>query len=83
MNTEIQQEDHSSTWQKSIFIKILMLGWMIAILFVYLTMFGPPEFWELLEKIGLLPWFNNRYNEFFPFFAQLGSCNSFPRLICR
>ncbi len=83
MNAENQNNFDGSNIEISLAVKIMAIIWMGAVLFIFLTTFGPPQFWELLEKIGAYNWFNNRYNEMFPFFSQVGSCNSFPRLICR
>jgi len=36
-----------------IMVKIGVFFWMFAVIFVYLLLFGPPEFWSILERLGL------------------------------
>jgi hypothetical protein len=37
----------------SIIVKIGIVFWMFSIIFVYLLLFGPPEFWSISERIGV------------------------------
>ncbi len=34
-------------------VKMGIFFWMFSIIFVYLLLFGPPEFWSISERIGL------------------------------
>ncbi len=34
-------------------VKIGIVFWMFFIVFMYLLLFGPPEFWSILEMIGI------------------------------
>jgi len=34
-------------------LKVAVLLWMAVIMFVYLLLFGPPEFWWLMQRLGL------------------------------
>jgi hypothetical protein len=47
-----QQMEH----KKQIFLIIVKAGiffWMFSAVLIYILMFGPPEFWYILEKIGV------------------------------
>lgn len=37
----------------SVWIKIVLVSWMILALFVHLLLFGPPEFWFFIDRLGL------------------------------
>jgi len=34
-------------------VKIGVFFWMFIVIFVYLLLFGPPEFWFFMDRIGL------------------------------
>jgi hypothetical protein len=36
-----------------IWVKMCVLLWMVIVIFVYLLLFGPPEFWSILDRLGL------------------------------
>lgn len=46
----------SSLQQKrtTIWIKALVCLWMFLAIFVYLLLFGPPEFWLFVQRLGVL-----------------------------
>ena len=35
-------------------VKIIIAAWMFTVIFVYLLLFGPPEFWSICERIGVM-----------------------------
>ena len=37
----------------SVWIKTVLCSWMFFIVFLYLLLFGPPEFWLFIERLGL------------------------------
>jgi hypothetical protein len=36
-----------------LFIQIAVIVWMVTVMFVFLVLFGPPEFWTLIKKLGI------------------------------
>ena len=34
-------------------IKVIILIWMFAVIFTYLILFGPPEFWSISQRLGI------------------------------
>ncbi len=38
----------------SIWIKTILIAWMFLTVFIYLVLFGSPEFWLFVERLGLL-----------------------------
>lgn len=53
-----------SLWGKAIFA-----GWMFLVMFVYLILFGPPEFWLFAERSGFWSMFQAWKSWLEPFFT--------------
>jgi hypothetical protein len=34
-------------------LKTIIFFWMLIVVFVFLILFGPPEFWSISERLGL------------------------------
>jgi len=52
-----------------VMIKMGIFLWMFIIIFTYLLLFGPPEFWSILDRLGLGIFFHTCYNWLAPFFT--------------
>lgn len=50
--------------------KVVVLLWVLAVTFVYILFFGPPEFWWLLEQIGLREPINALRSWLLPYFTS-------------
>jgi hypothetical protein len=50
-------------------IKIGIFLWMFIVIFLYLLLFGPPEFWSILERLGLGYFFRVWRDALQPFFT--------------
>ncbi len=37
-----------------VWVKAILVLWIFLIVFIYLLLFGPPEFWSFIERLGLL-----------------------------
>ncbi len=37
-------------------VKFLLVVWVVTVMFLYLLLFGPPEFWIIAEKTGINTW---------------------------
>jgi len=37
----------------SVWIKIIIGIWMLLVVFIYLLLFGPPEFWFFIQRLDL------------------------------
>ncbi len=37
-----------------IWIKAILIAWMFLVVFIYLLLFGSPEFWLFINRLGLL-----------------------------
>jgi hypothetical protein len=40
--------------QPSVWVKAILCGWMFLVVFIYLLLFGPPEFWLFIERLGFV-----------------------------
>jgi hypothetical protein len=38
---------------RSVWMKVVIALWMVLVLFTYVLLFGPPEFWLFLDRLGL------------------------------
>jgi hypothetical protein len=38
----------------SVGLKIGLCAWMGAVMFVFLVLFGPPEFWSVVQRLGIV-----------------------------
>jgi len=38
----------------SVWVKAILTVWMFLVVFIYLLLFGPPEFWSFIERLGFL-----------------------------
>lgn len=61
---------------------VSFLLWMATAIFVYLILFGPPQFWSLSEKIGISNGLVHLRETIYPFFYEEKICITFPSLIC-
>jgi hypothetical protein len=50
-------------------VKMGVFLWMIIVIFVYLLLFGPPEFWSISEQSGLGHYFHVWRDALLPFFT--------------
>lgn len=48
-------------------IKTIIFFWMFIVIFVFLLLFGPPEFWSIADRIGLRVFFKDIRNWLQPF----------------
>ncbi len=39
---------------QSVWVKVILAAWIFLAIFLYLLLFGPPEFWSFIERFGLL-----------------------------
>jgi hypothetical protein len=53
----------------SLSVKILVCIWMFLAVFVYLLLFGPPEFWSICERMGTWYLFRQWHDWLQPFFT--------------
>lgn len=51
--------------------KICIIFWMFVIIFVYLLLFGPPEFWSISERLGLSRLFQELQGVLQPLFTAV------------
>ena len=54
--------------QLSTLVKMGILFWMFTVIFVYLLLFGPAEFWEISQRLGFSNFFHVCRNWLRPFF---------------
>jgi hypothetical protein len=47
------QEPFENRSSISVWIKLLLCIWMGAVIFIFLIMFGPPEFWSIGQGLGI------------------------------
>jgi len=38
----------------SVWVKVILSVWMFLVVFIHLLLFGSPEFWLFIERLGLL-----------------------------
>ncbi len=38
----------------SVWVKAVLMAWIFLFLFIHLLLFGPPEFWSFIERLGFL-----------------------------
>lgn len=65
---QIQQSEVKQL-QNLVALKIIFWIWILAVIFVYLTLFGPPEFWRLAERLRLADEFVRFQTWLRPFFT--------------
>ncbi len=53
----------------SVWVKAIIGIWMFFVVFTYLLLFGPPEFWLFIGRLGLLPLFQSWKSWLEPFFT--------------
>jgi len=49
----VKQSETSAYRPVSTGIKITLCIWMGAVIFIFLIMFGPPEFWSVARRLGI------------------------------
>ena len=47
------QEPFENQPSISVWIKLLLCIWMEAVIFIFLIMFGPPQFWSIVQRLGI------------------------------
>ena len=52
-----------------VWTKIMFGLWMVIVIFVHLLLFGPPEFWLFIERLGLLGLLQGWASWLAPFFT--------------
>jgi hypothetical protein len=52
-----------------IWLKVIVCFWMFAVIFVYLVLFGPPQFWSVLQRLGFGNLFEQWRDVLQPFFV--------------
>jgi hypothetical protein len=50
-------------------IRIGIFFWMVLVIFVYLLLFGPPEFWSISTRLGFRSFFEACRDLLRPFFT--------------
>jgi len=53
----------------SVWVKAIFSAWIFLVIFIYLLLFGSPEFWLFTERLGLLNMLQSWRSWLEPFFT--------------
>jgi hypothetical protein len=62
----MNQQEESREVQLPTAIRLTIFFWMVLVIFVYLLLFGPPEFWSISDRLGFRIIFKDIHNWLVP-----------------